>query len=259
MTVTRQHVALLALAAAVATPASARADAPGSLGLSDKYAIELLVGQHTADAQLLEEDAAMGTPPTPAEFSGNMGMLRFKYGGYFRASRFGSLMGVEFTTSFGFFSQPAVARDIQDGEGTNVDLDNMTWGKFFHDMELGLNADFLHRYVLGKLTRFMLVGGIGYNTDMSYLYAGGRFGYQLSDSLEVAGTAEFRRGGSAAEGHKHRKYRLGGTIVLPNSKLGVGAELWVGDNRRDDDTTTITRALRGEYTSMFVTVSFRGK
>jgi hypothetical protein len=255
---TRIILSTLALATLVTGVAHADDAESGSYGLGDYMTLGFQGFGMSTDTVLA--DPAAGGAVSPVTLDGYAGILRFNAGGYMRKTRFGSFAGLEFSMGLGWIDKAAIVRD-------ETQLEDMTWGRLYLDMEGGLSILVLERFdVLGMFhLRASIQGGVGFSSDSSYVYTGARVATSLLGSLEGEATYAFRYGNSYA-GADETEHRVGAQLVFGQAGWGVGGELWLGDQRLMGDPTgsgTLTeqptpgRAFKGEYRVLMLAVTKR--
>ena len=211
----------------------------GTLGMREAATVGLWVGpvKNTTSS-------SAGTPPvkTDKTDSGQMGLVRIDFGGNARMTRFGSLVGYEFSTAFGFFTS---------GIGPGKSLSS----RLFWDLDAILDVAFMH----SGSHRVMFQGGAGLNLDAYYLIAGAKIAASIGHgAMAIELGYQYRRGtgwGADAVGEHRGK----GLIILSKHKVGIGAEYWRGHDRRADGSASGTPALRGAYQAILGILSYRWK
>jgi hypothetical protein len=267
---TMKITASLALAAVLLASAAAQAEETpekGCFGLGDYMILSLHgagLSQNTVGAGAVDPSTGQAGPAEEQELSGNFGIFRFTVGGYMRATRFRSLVGAEMTIGLGWLGTSAVVKD-------ETQLEGMTWGRYYFDMDTGLTLMVLERFgLLGMFdARLSAQGGVGFNNDMRYVYTGARLATNLPFGLEGEGSYQYRWGSSYSGGDAS-EHRLGATLIVPNKKndggWGLTGEVWRGDQQKTElDMATMTehvvatpgRAFKGEYTVVMLGASIR--
>jgi len=247
---------VLALALGTSSVAHAGDDESGSFGLGDFCTLALQGGGMHTDTVLPDPGTAV---VAPAELDGFLGLLRLNLGGYMRRTRFDSFAGIELSMGLGWIDKPAVARYDEQLEG-------MTWGRLFLDVDTGLTVLLLERYgLLGAFhVRASVQGGVGFNNDFDYVYTGARVATSLFGSLAAEASYQFRWG-SSYSGADAAEHRVTGTLVLGKG-WGVGAEIWSGDQTITDDTMVVGvpteqptpyRAFKGKYQLVLLSINMR--
>ncbi|HUH04290.1 MAG TPA: hypothetical protein VML75_19970 [Kofleriaceae bacterium] len=210
----------------------------GALAYDDTFAFGLWLSHVGIDGS---GDDGMGELAS-TDSSGQFGVFRFSVGGTLRETRFGSVIGLDFTMGLGWFTS-----DVLHPAGGG------TWGRLFLDVESNVLAE-IYRHRMARLT---LVGGGGLNTDMAYLVAGARVAGELPDKKMAWEVAFTDRPGVSYDEADAREQRLAATLILRGHRLGLGLELWHGHQRGEGGTPPPSRALRGDYDVLFVNVTGR--
>lgn len=251
----RLVAAAAALAATTLAASPARADdTVGTLPGDSFMSLGFDVGRLDTDTVLATGEDGMG-PPGPTELGGFFGIMRFSMGGYVRPTRFDSAIGIEGSVGLGILDKKSVTLP-----GPNEE------SRLFFDMELGLNANVLRFAVLDRMLGLKLVGGVGFNLDMAYVYAGARTYAELIPDAVVGEAAYTFRWGDTYDDVLAKEHRMGGTLVFKSIGVSIGAELWIGDQTaRGVDAVTMQevvvptpdREFKGEYVAIVGSLAYR--
>jgi hypothetical protein len=142
-----------------------------------------------------------------------------------------------------------------EGEGATV----------YFDMELGLNAMLLRRWVAGRECELKIAGGVGTSTDTAYVYGSARLALELIPGKVAAEGQYTYRWGDSFSDAASKEHRLGGHLVFPGAGLDLGAELWLGDQRLlasdmatgvEVEQPTGSRGMKGKYTVLMLSLGY---